>query len=45
VEQNVRRAPALAHRACLLENGRLVRAGAARDLAADDRLKKAYVGL
>jgi branched-chain amino acid transport system ATP-binding protein len=45
VEQNVRRALALAHRACVLENGRLVLAGAARDLAADDRLKKAYLGL
>ena len=45
VEQNVRRALALAHRACVLENGRLVLAGAARDLAVDDRLKKAYLGL
>ena len=45
VEQNVRRALALAHRACVLENGRLVLSGAARDLAADDRLKKAYLGL
>jgi branched-chain amino acid transport system ATP-binding protein len=45
VEQNVRRALALAHRACVLENGRLVLAGSARDLAADDRLKKAYLGL
>jgi branched-chain amino acid transport system ATP-binding protein len=45
VEQNVRRALALAHRAFVLENGRLVLAGAARDLAADDRLKKAYLGL
>ena len=45
VEQNVRRALALAHRACVLENGRLVLAGPARDLAADDRLKKAYLGL
>lgn len=45
VEQNVRRALALAHRACVLENGRLVLAGAAHDLAADERLKKAYLGL
>jgi branched-chain amino acid transport system ATP-binding protein len=45
VEQNVRRALALAHRACVLENGRLVLAGAARDLATDERLKKAYLGL
>jgi len=45
VEQNVRQALALAHRACVLENGRIVLAGPARDLAADDRLKKAYLGL
>jgi hypothetical protein len=45
VEQNVHRAVALAHRACVLENGRLVLAGAARDLAADDRLRKGYLGL
>jgi ABC-type branched-subunit amino acid transport system ATPase component len=29
----------------VLENGRLVLAGAACDLAADDRLKKMYLGL
>jgi len=45
VEQNVRRALALAHRACVLENGRLVLAGPARDLVTDERLKKAYLGL
>jgi branched-chain amino acid transport system ATP-binding protein len=43
VEQNVRQA--LAHRACVLENGRLVLAGPAHALATDDRLKKAYLGL
>ena len=45
VEQNVRHALAVAHRACVLENGRLVLAGPAKDLLADDRLKKAYLGL
>jgi branched-chain amino acid transport system ATP-binding protein len=45
VEQNVRQALALAHRACVLENGRLVLAGPAKDLLADDRLKKAYLGM
>ena len=45
VEQNVRQALALAHRACVLENGRLVLAGPARDILADDRLKRAYLGL
>jgi len=45
VEQNVRRALALAHRACALENGRVVLAGPARELLGDERLKKAYLGL
>jgi len=45
VEQNVRKALALAHRACVLENGRAALAGPARDLLADERLKKAYLGL
>jgi branched-chain amino acid transport system ATP-binding protein len=45
VEQNVRRALALAHRAAALENGRVVLAGPARELLADERLKKAYLGL
>ena len=45
VEQNVRQALALAHRACVLENGRMVLAGPARDLLADDRLKRAYLGI
>jgi branched-chain amino acid transport system ATP-binding protein len=45
VEQNVRRALALAHRAVALENGRVVLSGPARELLADDRLKKAYLGM
>jgi branched-chain amino acid transport system ATP-binding protein len=45
VEQNVRRALTLAHRAVALENGRVVLAGPARELLADERLKKAYLGL
>ena len=45
VEQNVRRALALAHRAVALENGRVVLAGPARELLADERLKKAYLGM
>ncbi len=45
VEQNVRRALALAQRACALENGRVVLAGPARELLEDERLKKAYLGL
>ena len=45
VEQNVRQALTLAHRACVLESGRLVLEGPARDLLGDDRLKRAYLGL
>jgi branched-chain amino acid transport system ATP-binding protein len=45
VEQNVRRALSLAHRAVALENGRVVLTGPARELLADERLKKAYLGL
>jgi len=45
VEQNVRRALALAHRAVALENGRVVLSGPARELLTDDRLKKAYLGM
>jgi len=45
VEQNVLRALALAHRAVALENGRVVLEGPARELLADERLKKAYLGL
>jgi branched-chain amino acid transport system ATP-binding protein len=45
VEQNVRQALALAHRACVLESGRLVLEGAARELAGDERLRRAYLGM
>ena len=45
VEQNVRQALTLAHRACVLESGRLVLEGQARELLGDERLKRAYLGL
>ena len=45
VEQNVRQALTLAHRAFVLESGRLVLEGQARELLGDDRLKRAYLGL
>jgi branched-chain amino acid transport system ATP-binding protein len=45
VEQNVRQALTLAHRACVLESGRLVLSGPAGDLLRDERLKRAYLGL
>ncbi len=45
VEQNVRQALTLAHRACVLESGRLVLQGPARELLGDERLRRAYLGL
>ena len=45
VEQNARRALALASRAYVLETGRVVVSGAARDLAADPRIRAAYLGV
>jgi branched-chain amino acid transport system ATP-binding protein len=45
VEQNVRQALTIADRACVLESGHLVLAGAARALLGDERLKRAYLGL
>ena len=45
VEQNVRQALTLAHRACVLESGQMVLEGPARDLLGDERLKRAYLGL
>jgi branched-chain amino acid transport system ATP-binding protein len=45
VEQNVRQALTLAHRAAVLESGHLVLSGQGRALLGDDRLKRAYLGL
>ncbi len=45
VEQNVAQSLALAHRGYVLENGRIVMSGSGRDLLADDRVRKAYVGI
>ena len=44
VEQNARRALGLAHRGYVLETGRLVAAGTAAALAADPRIRSAYLG-
>ena len=44
VEQNVRKALALADRGYVLENGRIVLAGAARDLRANEMVVNAYFG-
>jgi branched-chain amino acid transport system ATP-binding protein len=45
VEQNVRQALTVANRAAVLESGHLVLSGFGPDLLADDRLKRAYLGL
>jgi branched-chain amino acid transport system ATP-binding protein len=45
VEQNVAQSLALAHRGYVLETGRIVMSGNATTLLADDRVRKAYVGL
>jgi branched-chain amino acid transport system ATP-binding protein len=44
VEQNVRAALALAHRAYLLEHGRVVGEGRGADLLADPEVRRAYLG-
>ncbi|HHY93755.1 MAG TPA: ABC transporter ATP-binding protein [Firmicutes bacterium] len=44
VEQNVRAALHLAHRAYVLETGRLALSGTARELSQDMRVRKAYLG-
>jgi branched-chain amino acid transport system ATP-binding protein len=45
VEQNARAALALAARAYVLETGRIAAAGASAALAADDRIRAAYLGV
>ena len=45
VEQNVHQALEIAHRAYILETGRIVREGPARDLLADPAVKEAYLGI
>lgn len=45
VEQNVVQSLALAHRAYVLENGRIVISGTGEALLADDRVRRAYIGL
>jgi len=45
VEQNVRQALALADRGYVLENGRIVLAGAGAELAEHPKVKRAYLGL
>jgi branched-chain amino acid transport system ATP-binding protein len=45
VEQNVVESLALAHRAYILEQGRFALTGTAAEIAADPRLKRAYLGM
>jgi len=45
VEQNVMQSLEVAHRAYILAEGRFIMSGAARDIAADPELKRAYLGL
>ena len=45
VEQNVAVSLKLASRAYVLENGRITLTGTGQELLADDRVRKAYLGL
>ncbi len=45
VEQNVAQSLALAHRGYVLETGRIVMSGSGAELLADDRVRRAYIGL
>jgi len=45
VEQNVAVSLKLAHRAYVLENGRITLAGSGAELLADDRVRQAYLGM
>lgn len=44
VEQNAHMALAVAHRAYVLQTGRIVKSGVARELLSDPEVKKAYLG-
>lgn len=44
VEQNANMALSIAHRAYVLETGRITLSGAAKELAASDEVRKAYLG-
>jgi branched-chain amino acid transport system ATP-binding protein len=44
IEQNAYAALQISDRAYVLENGRVVLSGRSRDLAGDEKVKKAYLG-
>lgn len=45
VEQNIRQALEISHRAYIMENGRIIREGAAGELLHDPSVKEAYLGI
>ena len=45
VEQNARAALGMADRAYVMEQGRIVLEGSARDISANDHVRRAYLGL
>jgi len=45
VEQNVHTSLEISHRACVLENGRMILEGAGRELLNNQKIKKAYLAL
>lgn len=44
VEQNAKKALSIAHHACLLETGKIIKTGNGKDLASDPRIIDAYLG-
>lgn len=44
VEQNARKALGIAHQACVLEEGNIVKRGSGKELAADEEIVTAYLG-
>jgi branched-chain amino acid transport system ATP-binding protein len=44
IEQNANMAFSIAHRAYVLETGRIVISGSAQELAGDNRVRSAYLG-
>ena len=45
VEQNAKMALSIANRAYVLETGRIVMSGDAKEMLADDKVRKAYLGM
>jgi branched-chain amino acid transport system ATP-binding protein len=45
VEQNVKRALSIAHRASVIQTGRLVAEGTGQELLGSDLVRRAYLGL